>query len=142
MTLKKLSLFLLAVFAALTWLTLPSPAQTRSDSPRLVPLDGAQIYLNHCAACHGNDARGHGPATVSLKHKVPDLTSIAQRNGGTFPYNRVKAVIAGTDEPPTAHGSREMPIWGPVFHDFEWDQDLGEVRLQNITDYVESLQRK
>jgi mono/diheme cytochrome c family protein len=120
----------------------PVYAQNSPQMPRLVPIDGSQIFHNHCAACHGNDGRGSGPATASLKHKVPDLTSIARKNGGTFPRHRVKTYIAGTEDIPSAHGSREMPIWGPIFHDFEWDQDLGEVRLQNITDYLESLQQK
>jgi hypothetical protein len=26
-----------------------------------------------------------------------------------------------------AHGDREMPIWGPIFHEVEADQDWGEV---------------
>ena len=120
----------------------PASAQNNPQLPRLVPVEGSQIFRNHCAACHGNDGRGRGPATVSLKHKVPDLTLVARKNSGTFPRNRVKAYIAGTEDTPSAHGSREMPIWGPIFHDFEWDQDLGEVRLQNITDYLESLQQK
>ncbi len=117
-------------------------AQNTPPTPRLVPIEGSQIFHNQCAACHGSDARGNGPAAVSLKHKIPDLTSLSRRNDGTFPRNRVKAYIAGTEDIPGAHGSREMPIWGPIFHDFEWDQDLGEVRLQNITDYIESLQKK
>ncbi len=116
-------------------------AQDSPPSPRLAPIEGSQIFHNYCAACHGSDGRGHGPAAGALKHKVPDLTALSSKNGGTFPRSRVKSYIEGAGEIP-AHGSREMPIWGPIFHDFEWDQDLGEVRLQNITDYVESLQQK
>jgi hypothetical protein len=51
-------------------------------------------------------------------------------------------VIAGQEQSPAAHGSREMPVWAPVFHDVEWDQDLGEVRLDNITRYLQSIQQK
>jgi hypothetical protein len=32
-------------------------------------------------------------------------------------------MIAGQEQSVTAHGSREMPIWGPVFHKVEMDQD-------------------
>jgi len=134
---KSLCLYLIAGLAMSV-----ASAQNNAQAPKLVPIEGSQIYRNHCAACHGSDGRGNGPASVSLKHKVPDLTTIARRNHGTFPRARIKAYIEGTDDTPSAHGSREMPIWGPIFHDFEWDQDLGEVRLQNITDYLESLQQK
>jgi hypothetical protein len=40
-----------------------------------------------------------------------------------FPTAWVRRIIAG-DEDHAAHGSREMPIWGPVFHQIENDQDL------------------
>jgi hypothetical protein len=55
---------------------------------------------------------------------------------------RVKAIIAGQEQSLAAHGSCEMPVWGPVFHDVEWDQDFGEVRLDNVTRFIESLQQK
>jgi hypothetical protein len=35
-----------------------------------------------------------------------------------------------------------MPIWGPIFHEIEFDRDLGNVRLENVTKYLESIQRK
>jgi hypothetical protein len=53
----------------------------------------------------------------------------------------VGKIIVG-DDLVLAHGSREMPIWGPIFHQVERDQDLGNVRLQNIVKYVESIQRR
>src|SRR5260221_7614715 len=57
----------------------------------------------------------------------------------TLPVKCVRKLIAG-DELVMAHGSREMPIWGPIFHQIERDQDLGEIRLQNVTKYLESIQ--
>jgi hypothetical protein len=77
-----------------------------------------------------------------LKHAVPDLTQISKRNGGPFPFKLVKEVISGKDSTPLAHGNREMPIWGPIFHQVDSDQDLGEVRLDNITRYLELMQQK
>ena len=118
-----------------------APQQNQTESPTVVAVDGSEIFRNHCAVCHGKDGRGRRPATIALKGPVPDLSGIARRYGGVFPASRVKAVIAGTDER-SVHGSREMPVWGPVFHNFEWDQDLGEVRLQNVTDYIRSIQQK
>jgi len=39
-----------------------------------------------------------------------------------------------------SHGSREMPVWGPIFHQVEEDVDRGPVRLENLVKYLESLQ--
>ena len=77
-----------------------------------------------------------------LKPKVPDLTTIAKRNGGKFPLEKVQAIIEGTTTGESAHGTREMPIWGPVFSQIEWEQDLGKVRINNLARYLESLQVK
>jgi mono/diheme cytochrome c family protein len=103
-------------------------------------VEGAEIFKNHCATCHGSDARGHGPTASALKTAVPDLTQISARNGGKFPAEQMKKLIAG--EAPAAHGTREMPVWGPIFHEIDNDRDLGNVRLEAITKYLESLQKK
>ncbi|MGA8215467.1 MAG: cytochrome c [Candidatus Sulfotelmatobacter sp.] len=112
------------------------------DRPARIPVEGAKIFQHNCAECHGTDGRGHRPSSVALKHTVPDLTLIAQKNGGKFPYQRVKEIIAGKQPLPLALGDREMPIWGPIFHEVEADQDWGEVRLDAVTKQVESIQRK
>jgi mono/diheme cytochrome c family protein len=116
-------------------------AQNKAEPPPIVAIEGGEIFRDHCAVCHGKDGRGRGPATIALKDTVPDLTLIARRNGGLFPASRVKAFVDGTEQT-AAHGSREMPVWGPIFHNFEWDQDLGEVRLENVTNYLHSIQQK
>jgi hypothetical protein len=77
----------------------------------------------------------------ALKTKVPQLATLARRNHGTFPTDRVRSIIAD-DEGRAAHGSREMPVWGPIFHQIENDRDLGYVRLQNVTEYLKSIQQK
>jgi mono/diheme cytochrome c family protein len=107
------------------------------------PVDGASIFGNYCAACHGLDGRGNGPASKALKQEVPDLTRLSLRNHGAFPAIHVRTIIMfGADDLLPAHGSKEMPIWGPMFHEIEFDQDLGNVRLENVTKYLESIQRK
>ena len=79
----------------------------------------------------------------ALKREVPDLTRLSQRNGSAFPTIHVRTTIMfGTDSLLSAHGSKEMPIWGPIFHEIEFDQDLGNVRLENVTKYLEFIQRK
>ena len=79
----------------------------------------------------------------ALKQKVPDLTRLSLRNHDAFPAIHVQTIIMfGADDHQPAHGSKEMPIWGSVFHEIEFDQDLGNVRLENVTKYLESIQRK
>ena len=34
-----------------------------------------------------------------------------------------------------------MPIWGPIFRQLDRDYELGEIRLHNVTVYLESLQK-
>jgi mono/diheme cytochrome c family protein len=135
-------LLCLVLLSAVLLPAAPKPEQDKATSPARNPVEGAKIFRYYCAACHGADGRGHGPASVALKHKVPDLTLISQRNGGKFPYEREKEIIEGKQPGPLAHGDREMPIWGPIFHEVESDQDWGEVRLDAITKYMESIQQK
>ena len=119
-------------------------AQSRNQQPPPIrPVDGASIFRNSCAACHGLDGQGNCPVSKALKRELPDLTRLAQRNSGAFPAIHVRTIIMfGTDDIIPAHGSRQMPIWGPIFHQIEFDQDLGNVRLENIVKYIESIQRK
>jgi len=149
MSFARFFLFIFALsVASLLWLAgnsrvraqqnTPTPAQ---DQTTTISLDGGKIFRNHCAACHGASGNGDGPAAAALKTKVPQLATLARRNHGTFPTDRVRSVIAG-DDGHAAHGSREMPVWGPIFHEIENDQDLGYVRLRNVTEYLKSIQQK
>src|ERR1700694_322471 len=120
--------------------------QVKTDQNRgavqLIPsLEGTDLFRSYCASCHGADAKGAGPVTAALNTKVPDLTMISKSNGGGFPAKRIERVISG-GETVIAHGSREMPIWGPIFHQVERDRDYGNVRLRNVTKYIESIQQK
>jgi len=68
-------------------------------------------YQAGCASCHGDDGKGHGPVSVLLKVPPADLTVLAKKNNGVFPFDTVYNVIDGR-EVIIAHGTREMPIWG------------------------------
>jgi mono/diheme cytochrome c family protein len=121
-----------------------SSAQNKEQQPSPIrPVEGANIFQDFCAACHGQDGRGKGPVSPNLRKAVPDLTRLSRQNGGKFPATHVRnTLMFGGDQPPAAHGSKVMPIWGPIFHQIEFDQDLGNVRLENVVKYLESIQRK
>ena len=72
---------------------------------------GKAEYQAHCAACHGIDGKGNGPASDELKTHPADLTMLAKNNNGVFPYKAITEVIDGR-KAFKAHGTREMPIWG------------------------------
>jgi mono/diheme cytochrome c family protein len=119
-------------------------AQTKPGTPSpseslIYSLKGPDLFRAYCATCHGSSGKGGGPTARALKAKVPDLTLLAKNNEGQFPSARVLKIIAG-DEVLASHGSREMPIWGPIFHQIESDQDFGNVRLENLVKYLESVQ--
>jgi mono/diheme cytochrome c family protein len=119
------------------------PVKSPQDKPVkiITSLNGADLFRAHCAPCHGENGKGHGPVAPALSVQVADLTTIAQRNGGKFPAERVRKIIAG-DEVFAAHGSREMPIWGPIFHQIDNDRDYGFIRLNNLTEHLRSIQQK
>jgi mono/diheme cytochrome c family protein len=118
--------------------------QTRhgSDPLLIASIRGDNLYKTYCASCHGDDAKGSGPMAAWLKVPPPDLTRIAVRNGGTFPLSRVDRVIAGEEALPSGHGTRAMPLWGPVFSQVTRDQDLGRVRIDNLARYLRDIQRR
>jgi len=113
------------------------------ETDRLIDsIQGPALYTAYCAVCHGKDARGDGPMAKSLKVGPPDLTRLALRNGGKFPMDRVQKIIASQEAVPAGHGTREMPVWGPVFSQIAWDQDLGRIRVYNLAKYLEKMQAK
>jgi mono/diheme cytochrome c family protein len=119
------------------------PPPIQPEQRRLISsLEGSDLYQAYCAVCHGNDAKGGGPMARALRVPPSDLTRIAVHSGGIFPTQRVERIISGESEVATGHGTREMPLWGPVFSQVAWDQDLGRVRIDNLAKYLEKLQTK
>jgi high-affinity iron transporter len=66
------------------------------------PVTGRDIYRATCAACHGPEGRGNGPAAVALNPRPTDFTNAAQRQ--TTTDEAVSDVIE--------HGRRGMPAFG------------------------------
>jgi mono/diheme cytochrome c family protein len=112
------------------------------EQPVIISVHGSKLYKIYCASCHGEDAKGHGPMAVWLKVPPTDLTRIAARNGGEFPLVQVNRTISGEAAVLSGHGTRAMPIWGPVFSQVNRDQDLGRVRIDNLARYLRDIQTK
>jgi mono/diheme cytochrome c family protein len=74
---------------------------------------GKREYDANCAVCHGAAGKGDGPFSGlgDQKQTPADLTLLARKNNGVFPFARVYEFIDGT-QVVKAHGTREMPIWG------------------------------
>ena len=115
-------------------------AQDKNQLPADYAPSGGQMYRQYCAACHGVDAKGNGPVRRAIQIPAPDLSTLAKRHGGKFPYEYVTGVLRFAPGVPS-HGSGAMPMWGPLF-EYYYNQRSAERRIQNLCDYLASLQEK
>ena len=118
-------------------------AVAQRQEEKTAPIESTQgpvLYKAYCAVCHGTDGKGAGPMARYLKVKPSDLTTLTLRNHGKFPMARVQKLIAGDEELPAGHGTRSMPVWGPIFSQIAWDRDLGKVRIYNLAKYLSEMQ--
>jgi mono/diheme cytochrome c family protein len=138
-----------AVIVALTIIAMaqqPEPSQEKVI--KHIPVkqtsaaSGQEMFTSYCAACHGADGKGAGPAASALKVVPTDLSGLASKNGGKYPSLHVSSVLRGEAETP-AHGSKDMPVWGPLFRHLSQGHDAEvQQRIANLNQYVESLQKK
>jgi len=118
------------------------PVATPPPAKPAQALPGKKLFVQYCAACHGANARGEGPAASILKTAPPDLTTLAKRHDGKFPYDYVSNVLRfGIGI--TAHGSSDMPTWGPIFGSLEnYDEVAVRKHIKDLCDFLASLQEK
>ena len=107
-------------------------------------MTGMEMYEQLCSSCHGVSARGDGPVSSLIKIRVPDLTRIAEREGGEFPLEDVRRTIDGRWDH-RAHGARDMPVWGWQFYDSAATNDAEERAIVDsmigrLVDYLRSIQ--
>jgi mono/diheme cytochrome c family protein len=123
----------------------PPPQQQTPPTVNRVPLaqtsmaSGEEMYTAYCAACHGKQGRGDGPAASAFKTPPTDLTTLKAKNNGKYPEMDVMSVLQWGPKTTSAHGSKDMPVWGTLFSSLG-DQAQTRQRLYNLTKYVESLQ--
>ena len=89
---------------------------------------GQDLFEFYCASCHGRDGKGTGRVAPALKMPPPDLTTLAQKNRGTFPAARLESVLKGEERLSTpAHGGSDGP-WGPFFEGLDSRDEVNERR--------------
>jgi len=133
------------VLAVATAVSLAGPAWAEARSEL-----GKVEYESNCVMCHGASGKGDGFYTQYLKIPVPDLTTIAKRNGGVFPADRLIEVIDGR-QALKGHGPRGMPIWGASYTEqaneyyrgfgFSGEQYV-RARILALVDYLYTLQAR
>ena len=133
---------LLAVVVAV-W-TVPSAVDAAAIDelpPTYVP-SGKAMYEQYCAACHGPEGKGDGPAAFTLKTPPSDLTTLTERYMGKFPREYVENILR-FGPGIAAHGSSDMPTWGSIFRLLDKKNErVVQQRIKNITDHIASLQKK
>jgi mono/diheme cytochrome c family protein len=109
---------------------------------------GKAQFEARCATCHGKTGKGGGPSAQELSMKVPDLTTLAKRNGGAFPTDLAWQKIDG--RPVKFDLTRQMPVWGSDFR----HEALANVKttaapesyvaaeIASILEYLKSIQVK
>lgn len=122
----------------------PANAQEDEEANAASLALGEALFKERCAACHGEDATGNGPAASALKVAPPNLTEVAQRAGGKFPAVRVVEIITYGGNI-AAHGSGPMPVWGRVFSEEGGRGKIGAARSRQaiiaLKRYLESIQK-
>lgn len=131
--------FLFAALAAMLG-AMAVPAWAQRDE---VVGDGRYQYQANCQNCHGLLGKGDGTVAGILIVTPPDLTQIAARNGGAFPFWTVYEIVAG-EKPVRAHQFSGMPIWADRFKTEEETRAAAPayIRILLLTHYLESIQEK
>ncbi len=115
-----------------------NPVQT--EMPEVA--SGKQTYKEYCASCHGDDAKGMGPAASALLTPPSDLTTLARRHDDKFPEEYVTEIVR-FGKPIRAHGSVDMPVWGPIFSARDKFNDAAvKQRIKNLCAHLATLQEK
>ena len=132
-----------ATFVIALMLLLGASICAKADDPHL----GIIEYEISCLPCHGINGRGDGPR-ANLKTVPADLTQIAKHNQGEFPYNKVADMIDGRATV-SAHGQREMPVWGDRYRasaqtneSAAWIDQRVREQIAALAKYLATLQEK
>jgi hypothetical protein len=109
--------------------------------PVIESMYGPDLYRHYCGTCHGRDGKGGGPAAAALKVPPSDLTVLARRQKGIFPAFEVETIIRGGTAV-AAHGSVEMPVWGPIFYALDPSDARVKARIGALVSHIATIQQK
>lgn len=119
-----------------------TPAIEKKAAPVTSAASGAEMFRAYCASCHGVSGKGDGPAAPALSKMPANLTLLASQNGGKYPSQKVEEILRHGPSLP-AHGSIEMPTWGPALRAVSGNNDaVVKLRIANLNDYIRNLQGK
>lgn len=133
--------FGLTALALLALALYPASAQTPGPGQAEVLAEGLDDYRWHCTACHGPKGKGDGTMAAILVVPPADLSRIASRNDGQFPFWQIYRVIDGT-KPVKGHETFQMPRFWQRFQrdDVKPGYLPAHIRILLLTHYLESLQ--
>jgi len=110
-------------------LVTPAAPTSFHQSPTRFAVDaiatGAQVYAQHCVACHGIDGRGEGPQAATLSRWPPTFLSplLGRRAEGELFWH----IVAGMRD---RDGHTTMPAFG---------DRLDDARAWAVIDYLKTL---
>lgn len=124
-------------------------AHAQQNAPAKQNVDlGKWEYDAHCAACHGLTAKGDGFYAELQRQTPANLTELAKKNNGVYPFARVYSVIDGREET-SAHGTRDMPIWGAEYKatsqqlsPYYDPEAFARAKILALTEYIYRLQSR
>ena len=114
------------------------------------PGEGAALFAENCAMCHGADARGTGELAAEIRAELgrrpSDLTRLTHANKGSFPRARVLSYIDGYTRGRLPE--QNMPEFGLLLEGPTVPVDTGDGvmsptprPLAALMVYLESIQR-
>ncbi len=81
---------------------------------------GAVVFKTNCAACHGDNGLGDGPASQALDPRPANLAALNQKAGDDYLYWRINTGVTST----------AMPAWKGV---------LGDEQIWELVAFIRTL---
>ena len=131
----------IAACVALLILGVSGSASPRSMAPDKASVERGHVTFDqHCAVCHGKNAKGHGRAASTMTTKPADLTEMQKRYGAFF-RAKVASAVRGTD-PVVAHVPGMM-VWSAIFRaDAKGNEVAVDARIEDLVAFLETLQEE
>ena len=117
------------------------PEVARVDQWQLLQRNGAQLYEDLCATCHGADGSGAGLAARSLPVYPPPLNRLAK--AGVPEEHWTYVILAPCEDAHHwgPHGAGTMPCWQRVFRQALGGTDAGPMLVSaKLRTYLKEIQ--